>query len=69
MGVGRLGCWSRELEDAEEGIWLRFKASWRQLSCGRTSLPLPEVVARQPDLLSGASKGAQEGYKPGVGRV
>ena len=28
-----------------------------------------EVGARQPDLLSGASKGAQEGYKPGVGRV
>ena len=27
-----------------------------------------EVGARQPDLLSGASKGAQEGYKPGVGR-
>ena len=28
-----------------------------------------DVVAWQPDLLSGASKGAQEGNKPGVGGV
>ena len=28
-----------------------------------------EVGARQQDLLIGASRGAQEGYKPGVGRV
>jgi hypothetical protein len=28
-----------------------------------------EVVARQPDLLSRAGKGAQEGNKPGVGGV
>jgi hypothetical protein len=28
-----------------------------------------EVVARQPDLLSSAGKGAQEGNKPGFGRV
>jgi hypothetical protein len=28
-----------------------------------------DVVAWQPDLLSGAGKGAQEGNKPGVGRV
>ena len=27
-----------------------------------------EIGVRQPDLLSGASKVAQEGYKPGVGR-
>jgi hypothetical protein len=25
----------------QEGIWLRLNASWRRLSCGRTSLPLP----------------------------
>jgi hypothetical protein len=28
-----------------------------------------EVVAWQPDLLSRAAKGAQEGNKPGIGRV
>jgi hypothetical protein len=28
-----------------------------------------EIVARQPDLLSRAGKGAQEGNKPGVGRT
>jgi hypothetical protein len=28
-----------------------------------------EIVARQPDLLSRAGKGAEEGNKPGVGRL
>ena len=28
-----------------------------------------EIVARQPDLLSRAGKGAEEGNKPGVGRT
>jgi hypothetical protein len=36
---------------------------------GIPSVGVLEVVAWQPDLLSGAGKGAQEGNKPGVGRV
>ena len=28
-----------------------------------------EIVARQPDLLSRGGKGAEEGNKPGVGRI
>ena len=45
------------------------RASERAKGRGIPAGGVLEVGARQPHLLSGASKGAQEGYKPGVGRV
>jgi hypothetical protein len=39
-------------------------AKWGGFPCGL----ILDVVARQPDLLSRAGKGAQKGNKPGVGR-
>jgi hypothetical protein len=75
MGPDAEGCWSWELEDAGGATCLRLYASWRRLSCGRTTVPdrgpgsgaRPTVVSRVFNDLAVACTNSQAPGRDGPG--